>query len=236
MYNLLIATAVALITTALFGTLLGGESFRLWYGLIPGMIGFGIAYFILARRSMKQVQGIFTRAQRQLQSQNIDQGIEILKEAYDLGKWQFFVKAQVDAQIGSVLYMAQRFDEAEPFLKRAFKKNWTARAMLGTLYYKRKKYKEMETVFEEAVKANKKESLLWNLYAYCMWKSGQRDKAIDVLNRAVDKLGEEKRTKKNLKALKNGRKMKMRNWNMTWYQFHLDRPPAQRQQARFQRR
>lgn len=232
MYNLIISIAVGAALTFGIGAFFGGW----WYGILPGMIGLVAAYVIMARRTMKQVQAIVQRAQSDLQGQNIDQGIEILKEAYPLGKWQFFVQAQVDAQIGTVLYMSQRFDEAEPFLKRAFKKNWVARAMLGTLYYKKKKHDKMKKVFEEAVTANKKESLLWNLYAYCMWKSGQRDEAIAVLNRAVEKLGDEKRTKKNLKALKNKRKMKMRSWNMAWYQFHLDRPPAHRQQRHFQRR
>ena len=210
MYNILISVAVAIAVTFGIGAFFGGW----WYGIVPGLFGLVVTYFILARRTMNAVQSIVTRAQQDLQGRNIDRGIETLKEAYPLGKWQIFVTGQVDAQIGTVLYMSQRFDEAEPFLKRAFKKNWVAQAMLGTLYYKQKKYDKMEKVFSEAVIANKKESLLWNLYAYCMWKSGQRDKAIDVLNRAVDKIGEEKRTERNLKALKNGRKMKMRGWNM----------------------
>lgn len=236
MYNVLISIAAAIAAALLTGFLLGGGELRLWWGVLPGIITFFAAYVLLARRSLKQVQEIVGRAQGQFQAQQIDRGIETLKEAYSIGKWQFLVTSQVDGQIGSVLYMAQRFNEAEPFLKRGFKKNWVARAMLGTLYYKRKKYDEMEKVFEEAVIANKKEGLLWNLYAYCLWKSGDRDKAIKVLNRAVDKLGSDKRTEKNLKALQNNKKMKMRGWNHAWYQFHLDRPPVQRQQMQFRRR
>jgi len=236
MYNLLISIAVGIAITLGTGFLLGGGDLRIWFGIVPGVLALGGTYIYLARRSMKAVQAIVSRAQVHIQAQNTDQGIEVLKEAYPIGKWQFFVTAQVDSQIGSILYMSQRFSEAEPFLKRSFKKNWVARAMLGALYYKRKKYDDMEVVFDEAVVANKKESLLWNLYAYCLWKSGQRDKAISVLNRAVDKLDGDERTEKNLKALQNNRKMKMRAWNMAWYQFHLDRPPAQRQQVRFRRR
>ncbi len=236
MYNLLISIATAVAVTFAFGFLLGGGELRIWWGVLPGVISFFVAYILLARRSLRAVQAIIARAQNEFQSQNIDRGIQTLKEAYGVGKWQFLVTSQVDGQIGSVLYMAQRFDEAESYLKRSFKKNWVARAMLATLYYKRKKYDKMETIFEEAVAANKKESLLWNLYAYCLWKSGNRDKAIAVLNRAVEKIGADKRTEKNLKALQNGRKMTMRGWNHAWYQFHLDRPPAQRQQVQFRRR
>ena len=232
MYNLLISIGVGVAVTALIGGFFGS----VWYGLIPGIIGFGVAYVILARRTMKQVQAVSQRAQQHFQAQNIDRGIEVLEaDAYPLSKWQFFVEAQIRAQIGRILYMARRFDDAEHHLREGFKKDWVARGMLGALYYKRGKHDEMKKVFEEAVAGNKKKSLLWNLYAYCLWKSGDRDEAIDVLNRALDKMGDDKNTEKNLNRLKNGRSMKMRRWNNQWYQFHLDAPPAQRHQPQFRR-
>lgn len=233
MYNLLIAIAAGLVTTLVFGFAVGGGDFSFVYGIVPGVIALLGVYIWLARRSMKQVQALAEKAQQQLQNRNIDRAVEIFKSGYPIGKWQFLVRSQIDAQIGTLLYVAQRFDEAEPYLKNAFAKNWTARAMLGVLYYKRRKFDEMETVFEEAVSANKKEALLWNLYAYCLWKSKQRDKAIDVLNRGLDHLDGHDQTERNLKALKNNRKMKMRSWNQMWYQFHLDRMPMQRQRMQF---
>ncbi|MFU8806304.1 MAG: tetratricopeptide repeat protein [Bradymonadaceae bacterium] len=236
MINLVISILAGIAVTLATGFLLGGGELRLGWGIAPGFIALIVMYIILARRTLKMVQTTVAGAQAEFQAQNIDRGVDILKAAYPLGKWQFFITSQIDGQIGSVLYMTQRFDEAEPYLKRSFKKNWVSRAMLGALYYKRKKYDEMEEVFNEAVAANKKEALLWNLYAYCMWKSGKRDKAIAVLNRAVEAVPKDEKTKANLKALQNNKKMKMRSWNMSWYQFHLDKPPAQRQQAQFRRR
>jgi tetratricopeptide (TPR) repeat protein len=232
MYNLLIALAAGVVTTLAFGFGFGGGKFSFAYGIIPGVIALVGVYFVLARRSMKQVQALAEQAQKQLQSRNIDRAVDIFKTGYPIGKWQFFVKSQIDAQIGTLLFVSKRFDEAESYLKNAFTKNWTARAMLGVLYYKRRSFDEMEEVFDGAVQANKKQPLLWNLYAYCLWKSKQRDKAIEVLNRAVDALDGNKQTDRNLKALKNKRKMKMRSWNQMWYQFHLDRMPQQRQQFR----
>jgi tetratricopeptide (TPR) repeat protein len=236
MINLVISILAGIVVALATGFALGGGELRLAWGIAPGIIAALIIYIILARRTMKQVQAVVTQAQVQFQGQHIDRGIEVLKAAYPLGKWQFLITSQLDGQIGSVLYMAQRFDESEPYLKRSFKKNWVSRAMLGALYYKRKKYDEMEKVFEEAVLANKKESLLWNLYAYCMWKSGNRDKAIIVLNQALKAMPDDEKSKNNLKALQNNKKMKMRSWNLMWYQFHLDKPPAQRQQVQFRRR
>ncbi len=238
MYNLLISLAAGILTTLLFGFGLGGGEFKFLYGLLPGLMVIGVVYVLLARRILSQVQTIVGQAQVELQQnqQNTGRAIALLKQCYPLGKWQFLIKSQIDAQIGSILYMTQKFDQSEPYLKTSFKKNWVARAMLGALYFKRKNYTEMESVFDEAVKANKKEVILWNIYAYCMWKSGQTDKAIAVLNRAVEVDPTDAKSKANLNALQNNKKMKMRSWNMTWYQFHLDKPPAQRQSQQFRSR
>ena len=233
MYNLLISLAAGLITTIIFASIFGQGAWSILYGIVPGLLVLLGVYIWLARRSIAQLQALGEAAQVQLQNRNIDRAIEIFKSGYPIGKWQFLIKGQLDAQIGTILFVAQRFDEAEPYLKGAFAKNWTARAMLAVLYYKRRKFDEMITVFEDAVSANKKEALLWNLYAYCLWKAKKRDKAIEVLNRAAEALEGNEVTRKNLEALKNGRKMKMRSWNQLWYQFHLDRMPVQRQRMQF---
>jgi tetratricopeptide (TPR) repeat protein len=236
MYNLLIAFAAGTISTLIFGLAIGGGTFSFVYGIIPGLIAFVAAFAFLARRVMKAVQVISQKAQLELQNQKVDQSIATLKSALRFGKWQFLVTSQIDGQIGSILYMSKRFKEAEPHLKRSFKKSWIPQAMLGSLYYKRKDRVKMTEAFETAVMANRKENLLWNLYAYCLWKGNERSKAIDVLNRALKALPDDDRTAKNLKALQNNRKMKMRGWNMMWYQFHLDTPPVQRQQMQIRRR
>ncbi|MEZ4461985.1 MAG: hypothetical protein R3E66_20150 [bacterium] len=104
---------------------------------------------------MRDLESYFTRAQEELKAQHIDRAVDILKEAYPLGKKQFLVAPQVDGQIGTILFMSRRFDESEPYLKRSFNRNWIPRAMLGVLYYKRKKNEDMKAVFEDAVKHNR---------------------------------------------------------------------------------
>ena len=238
MYNLLIAIGAGVVATLAFGFALGGGAFYFWYGFVPGLFALIGVYIWLARNSFKEMRSYVDKAQEQLQAQNIDQAVDILKNAYPLGKWQFLVKSQVDGQIGTILFTAQRFDDAEPYLKRAFSKNWVAKAMLGVYYYKNQKYDKMREAFEEGVTANKDKPLLWNIYAYCLWKSRNRSDAIDVLNRALEKNENDEKTKQNLNALKNNSKMKMRGWGNMWYQFHLDRPPQQQmgRQVQFRRR
>jgi tetratricopeptide (TPR) repeat protein len=250
MYNVLISLAAGVLVFVALSFALGGGEFEWLYGLVPGVVTQLGVYFVLARRSMNAVQEVSARAQAKLaaaqqsganRSQKqleraVNDAIAVLKEGYEHGKWQFFVDAQIDGQIGQLLYMVKQYDKAQSYLERSFNRNWVARAMLGALLYKKKKYDEMKEVFEEAVEKNKKESLLWNLYAYCMWKQGKKDEALEVLNRAIEHVGTDDKTKANLKALQNDKKMKMRGWNMMWYQFHLDAPPVQRQRTQFRRR
>lgn len=250
MYNLIISIVAGVVSFVAFSFLVGRGDFRPLYGLVPGIFVLGGAYFVLARRTMARVEAIMNRAQESLthaQTKNprgttpkqlekaVSEAVKILKEGYQYEKWQFWIRQQIDGQIGQLLYMAKKYDTAEKYLKNAFQRHWLARAMLGTLYYKRKRYEEMEQVFEEASDVNKKEALFWNVYAYCLWKSGQTEKAIAVLNRALEHMEQDEKTKDNLHALQNNKKMKMRGWNMMWYQFHLDQPP-QPKQMQFRRR
>jgi len=232
MINLLISLAAGILITFGVGAILGGAE----YGIVPGLVVMIAAYILLARRTMKKVEVIMMQAQEHMKTQKVDKAIEVMKTAYPLGKMQFLVGSQIDGQIGSVLFMTKKFKQAEPYLKRSFKRSWTPRAMLGVLYYKRKKFDDMIEAFEKAASFNKKEALLWNLYSYCLWKAGKKDEAIGALTRALESLPEDEKTKVNLKALQNNKKMKMRGWNMMWYQFHLDSPPAQKQQHQFRRR
>ena len=236
MYNIIVSLLTAVLATAAFGFLFGGGEFVFWYGIVPGLMVATGVFFFIARRVMKTVEAIVQSAQPELQNRKIERAVEIMKSAYPLAKWQIFLSSQIDGQIGSILFAAQKFDDAEPFLNRSFKRTWVPRAMLATLYYKRKRFDEMKEVFEEAVEANKKQALLWNVYAYCLWKQNKRDDAIKVLSRATEHVESDEKTERNLKALQNNRKMKMRGWNMQWYQFHLDKPPQQKMQIQGRRR
>lgn len=239
MYNLLIAIASGVAGFFLMSFVLGFGTFKPLYGILPAILIMIGVYILLARRVMKDVQKIMEQAQHHLQSspqpgspaamrqiqQNMDEAVEILKGAMRYDRWQFLVASQVNGQIGQIYYMTKRFDEAEPYLKESFNRHWAAQAMLACLYYQRKQWEPMRETFEVAVKYSPKEALLWNVYAWCMWKSGESDKAIDVLTRALEHVGSDEQTRENRTALQNKKNMKMREWNMMWYQFHLDAPP-----------
>ena len=229
MLSFVIASAASILATLAFGALLG----KVAYGIIPGVIVFGVVWFLIGRRVMRDLQARMQLVQKMLTPKNpmkptkprIDDAVKVLEDGYKWNKWSPFVEGQLAGQVGALYFLDKRFDDALPHLEKSSARNWVAKAMLGVIWFKRKRPEPMVEAFESALKHSGKESLLWNVYAWCLYKRQDRDGAIEVLNRAVEKLGEEERTMKNLQAVKNSKGMKMRGWNEMWYQFHLETPP-----------
>jgi tetratricopeptide (TPR) repeat protein len=95
------------------------------------------------------------------------------------------VKGSIDGQIGVVQYLRKKNEEAEPLLAAASMQHYIAKAMLGILQWKRGEKKKAKETFELALKAGKKESLLYAVYAYVLLEMGDREKAIEILNKGL---------------------------------------------------
>ncbi|MEO1171185.1 MAG: hypothetical protein AAFX94_03920 [Myxococcota bacterium] len=231
MFNLALSIgAGAFITIALWlSGLLGlGEA------SVPGVLALVVTYFILARRSFKQMEQVFARAMKSLQAMppKMELAISTLEDARSFGKWQFGVESQIDSQIGMIYYLQQKFDKALPYFERSLNfGHWMSGAMLGVIHYKKKNHDEMKRVFEIVVKKAKKAGLAWNLYAYLLLQIGDRDGAQALLVRALKKTDDDPKVKDALLAVQNGKKIKMKSYKDQWYQFHLERPPMQYQMA-----
>jgi tetratricopeptide (TPR) repeat protein len=206
--NLAISLLVGIGVGALFSILISGWG----YGIIPGLIVAVVVFVVLGRRVLKDLQARMGEVQKILTPSNpsarakprIDDAVVVLQAGIDRWKpWQFFVEGQVCGQIGMLYYLDQRFDLAQPHLEKSSPRNWIAKSMLGAIYFRRKRPDEMKEAFESAIRFSAKESLLWNAYAWCLYKRQLRDDAIAVLNRAVEKLGNEERTTRNLTAVQN---------------------------------
>ena len=147
--------------------------------------------------------------------------------------------SQVHGQIGILHYMMKDYAAAEPHLAQASKRDGMSQAMRGALYYQRKDYPKMTEAFERAVKAAKKESVIWAAYAWCLKQSKERDKAIAVLGRAVVANPNDEKLKASLTQLQNDKRMKMKAWEPMWWQFNLEAPPQDLgggRRVQFQRR
>jgi len=195
----------------------------LWVGGILGLASMmGFNYFV-SQIISKKIKAIFESHQKYLQNGKFDTAINVLKDGYKYTKWQFGVKSQIQAQVGVTHYLRKEFNKAMPYLKKAFVKNWSARAMLAIAYMKKNDTENMLKVFKKAVKANPKEGLLWTLYAYCLAKKGKNDEALKVLITANEKLPDDSKIKKNLFALKNRKKMKLKIYGQEVVPFQVDR-------------
>jgi tetratricopeptide (TPR) repeat protein len=219
MYNLLISagSAVAVLLILLFG-------FKLvWWGSLLIALPVFLGVFVLfSRITMSKVSAAIEAAGKDLQGQRFEKAIRELKDAMQYGKWQIYVEGQLNAQIGMIYYMKRDFSSAFPFLEKAFFKNWAAMGMLGICYMKRQKKDKMIATFEKALQWSSKESLFWNLYAYCLVESGETAKAKEALEKGLKKLPGDVHIKDNLENLQQNRKMKMRHFGDMWYQFHLE--------------
>ena len=256
-YNFLIALGASTVIGVIAGIGLGGWS----YGVIPALLVLLGGYFFLLRRSIKQVETISgrvgqimtvaerqsrsqarnPRAAKQIISRSIDRSITELRKGYLIGQWQWGIRSQLDAQIGNLLFMAERFTEAKPYLKSGFARQWTTRAMLGALLFKEGNFPGMREAFDECIRYNKKKNgLLYAAYAWCLLnaKDGRkaedrRSEALEVLTRgntAMD--SKDDQLVRNLDAVRNGKKMNMTGYGQQWYMFRLEAMRTPKQQVR----
>ena len=220
MINLLFSVGLA-IAVVVLGLLL---KISPWATVPMGIVG-GIALFIwLGRKVQSELEEIFGRAGELLKKQKFDPAIEIMKEAYRFGPRQFLVKGSVDGQIGVIQYMRQKKEEAEPLLKSASMHHYIAKAMLAILQFQRGEKKAAKETFELCLKTAKKESLLYAVYAYLLVEMGERDQAIETLNKGLKVCKDDERLITNRNLLQNGKAMKMKVYGEQWYQFLLERP------------
>lgn len=220
MYSILICAAlgVAVLLVAMLGFKLAW-----WIALLIGLVCFSTAFFFVSRYISKQLMLILEQAGKDLQGQRFEKSIREMKDALRFGPWQLYVTDQINSQIGMAYYIRRDFSNAFPYLQKTFFKNWVAMGMLAICYMKRQKRDKMEQTFDKAVQWNGKESLLWNLYAYCLAEEcGETTKAIAVLEKGLKKIPGDVHLTENLENLQAGRKLKMRSFGDPWYQFHLE--------------
>ncbi len=223
MFNLLIALGSGAVVGGIVWLTMG------WIAaLLPLVFVAVVVYILLARRVGKKIEAVVERATKDLQQGRIDNAIRILETAYAYQRQQFLVKAQIDAQIGGIYFMQRKFKEAEPYLRKAFSRQWNAQGMLAAILFRRHQLDDAVKVMEKAVKYGKKEALAWGLYAYMLDKAGRREAAVEVLQRGTKKVPDSEAIKTNILRLQNRDRMKMKPFGDDWYQFQFETPSAKR--------
>jgi tetratricopeptide (TPR) repeat protein len=219
---------------------------------LPALVAGAAVYLLLVRRVNARLQGEMAGIQALLMQKNIDGALATLEGIKRrFGRWVFLLASQIDGQIGAILYMKRDFDAARPYLERAFVRNWDAKLMLACLLSGQvtdKKGKErradlpaVDKLLDRVVRYTPKQGLLWSTWAWLHWSAGNTTRALEILARGKQALGEtDPHLSANMLALQNDKKLKMKGYGDSWYAFHLEQHPmalqAQRGNVRFARR
>ena len=187
---------------------------------------FFLPFILLVRVVMKKVEAMMIGAQQDVMANRAEKAIASLKAGMKYGAWQFYVKQQINSQIGTILYMKRDFNDAVPYLENGFVRNWVSMGMLAISYMKKNKTTKMVATFDKAVSGAGKEPMIYALYAYCLDKTGDRQKGIEVLQKGLKKTANDERLQENIELLQAGKKMKMKGFGDMWYQFHLEKQGA----------
>ncbi|ORJ57574.1 hypothetical protein [Geothermobacter hydrogeniphilus] len=223
MLSVLIAAACSAATSL---ALQYGAGFEIWVAILISLGVFAVVYFVLLRVVMKKVGVIMEQAQRDIQGNRAEKAVKTLEQAYKYGAWQFYVKQQVNSQIGTIYYLKRDFAKAYEYLEKGFFRHWVGMGMLAICQMRKKQTEKMIATFDKAIAGTKKEDMLWNLYAYCLDRVGRRDQAIKVLEKGLKKVSNKEALQGNLELLRAGKKMKMKQYGDMWLQFHLEKQGA----------
>ena len=192
--------------------------------VVTGLAAFTLIYVIILKQVMKRVGDAMEIVQKDIMANRPEAAIhklEAVKKKY--AYWQFFIDKQMNSQIGMVYYLRRDFSKAFDYLDKGFVRHWIAMAMLAIIYMKRNQPKKMIATFEKTVTATRKEPLLWSLYAFCLDKIGDRNKAVSIMEKGLKKVGNDELMNANLALLKAGGKMKMQGYGDLWHQFQLEK-------------
>ncbi len=219
--SLLIGAASGGVWTAL-------ELWKTWQmGILLALI-VGLASFVLISRAIaKNIEPRFMAVQKQVQAGQTQLAIRTLEELMPLSRWQVMLKGQIHAQIGMLAYAGG--DEARAFeaLSKSSLRASEARLTLAALEFRRGHKKEALEIVDMAIRASKKQIMLYHVYAWMSFKEGDRDAAINKLLACEKVESSNESTQDNLNRLRNGKKLSMKRFGMAWFGLQLEKPPAQ---------
>ena len=223
MYGILVALLGG---AAVAAAMYFGANLALGYCIFTGVVVATIIFILIFRWVSKKVNAAMEIVQRDMMANRPEKAIKIMEALQKYAPWQLYLKGQLMAQIGAIYYLRRDFKEAFDYLSSSFSKHWAGLGMLAVCYMKKNKTADMIKTFDKAVLMNKKEPVIWELYAFCLDKVGDTQKAIEILEKGIKKVGGHEQMEANLELLKEGKKQKMKAYGDLWYQFHLEKTGA----------
>jgi len=221
MFTILISVSVSVLLSMGMYAL----TYNIWWALSVAVVVIIATNFFMGRHFLNKLKELFGNVEKDLKAGRYEKAIGRLKSGYKFSNWQFFVKEQINAQIGIILYSTKKFEEALGYLEKGFDKNWLSMVMLAASYYRAKETDKALKTLEKAVKGSPKEGFVYSFYAWMLSGNGDDTKAIEVLNKGVKKCPLDEKLEANMEALKNGKKIKMERYGNVWLQLQLGKMP-----------
>jgi tetratricopeptide (TPR) repeat protein len=228
-YTILVALGVGVVAGAIW-TLLG--LWKTWaFGIVLGLVLFVTTFALLSRRNAKRIEPVFEQVQRQIQGGNVRLALRTLEELMPFARWQILLKGQLHAQMGSLCFTTGDEARALEHLQQASPRLADGQLFLASLRYRRGDVDEAKKILETAIGYNKKQVMLYHVYAWLLQKEGDRDGAIAQLLRGLKVEKSNESTKDNLERVQNGKKMNMKRFGMSWYGLQFEKLPAAMRQG-----
>ena len=124
--------------------------------------------------------------------------------------------------------------KALEYLEKASPRLADGQLFLASLHYRKGDLAKTKQTLTTAIQYSKKQVILYNVYAWILYKEGDRDSAIDQLLRCLKIEKDNESTKDNLQRVQNGKKMNMKRFGMTWYGLQFEKLPASMRQGQQQ--
>ncbi len=231
MLSLLIAVLVATVIGGIIGYFV-----NIGFGIFTGIVITAALFFYLTRLFSKKLESVFLQANGELQKQHPERAIAILKEGYKFNHYAFLVKAQIDSQIGIILYTQKKFGEAYKYLKNSNPRILVAYGMMIIGHIKNNKKEAVDRDVKLLLRFNKKDPFAYSLCAYIYENElKDREKALSVFNKGLKVMPENPKLKEHFTAFQNNRQYKMDKYGEIWYQMMLDKKGLSRLQNKMVR-
>lgn len=196
----------------------------LWLGpiaaVLPAIFVTGLALFVLARRTGRQVEAALVPLQDLLVNRKVDEARAVLRKVKaDYGRWQLLISSQIDAQLGMLEYATGKFDDALPLLEAGKWRNWSALTCIACIHWRRKRLPEAWAAFGEAATAAPAQVVIYEVWAMLATRSGDRDGALAAVAQGLKANAGNAALEKLQKTVANKQKLDPAKLSDGWHQF-----------------
>jgi tetratricopeptide (TPR) repeat protein len=236
MYNILLAAGAGVLAY-----LLGAAAAGWLAGIIPALLAATGAWILLARRTGKEIEKLFLRAQGAMQGGKLDEARGILESGMRFAKWQILVAEQIHSQLGMLDYVQGvglhiqkkptdakgKFAAARAHFEGAWSRDWRAKMTLAIIHHREARVDDAVKVLEAASKHASGEFLFWAVYAFILNEARRRDEALQVLGRGLASNKDNKQLQALQEALANRKRPDFKAIGEPWWQLFPEDIPRE---------